>query len=93
MYNKEVAETMMWPSELQNYIRARFVVIYKSPLPRIQVPGTSEVRESSKLEELLLQLVPRESATSNRVGSYRGVFARPLTEQAFEKHVKGLEFY
>jgi len=52
-----------------------------------------QTRESSDLEELLLQQVPREPEASNQASLYRGVFVRPLKEAAFERHVKSWESY
>ncbi|KAJ4982556.1 hypothetical protein SVAN01_11952 [Stagonosporopsis vannaccii] len=88
-YSREVAETMMWLSELQNYIPARLVVVYESPLPKTQIVGSAEAKDSRKLEELLLHLVPREC----EAGLFRGVFLRPLTKDAFERHMVRLESY
>jgi hypothetical protein len=67
------------------------VIIYKSPLSRIQVLGI--LGDSRGIEEQLLRENPREPETRGQAKSERGVFVRPLEEEAFEKHVGGLEIY
>lgn len=46
-----------------------------------------------KFERLLILSVPREPEISNQASLRSGVFARPLEEAAFERHLKGLEYY
>lgn len=93
VYGREVLETMLWLRELKYYGPTRLVVIYKSPLPRTQMLGNTQIRDSSDLEELLLQEIPREPENGVQANSERGVFVRPLEEEAFKKHVEGLESY
>jgi hypothetical protein len=69
------------------------VVIYKSPLPRTQLLGNTEIRDWGDFEELLLQGISREPGIGDQVSLEGGVFVRPLEEGAFEKHVEGLESY
>jgi hypothetical protein len=87
-YGKEVRETMRLIEHLRYYWHrpARLVIVYKSPLPTIQTRGNSP----SAIEASLLQCVPIESRMSHR-GT--GIFARPLNEDAFEKHLEGLDIY
>ncbi|KAJ8113842.1 hypothetical protein OPT61_g4137 [Boeremia exigua] len=87
-YDRDIAETILWLSELGHYrhFRPRLVLVYKSPLIYSKTPGSLEVKGSGKLEEDLLRFVSKESVTSDQDGSRHGVFARPLKEQAFEKH-------
>ncbi|KAJ4982684.1 hypothetical protein SVAN01_11830 [Stagonosporopsis vannaccii] len=91
VYEQEVLETILWLGQLKYYTPTRLVVIYKSPLPNTRVTGEKQARDSNDLEDLLLQQVRRE--VSNQDSSHRGVFVRPLNEEAFEIHVKGLEEY
>jgi hypothetical protein len=93
VYGREVLETMLWLGQLKYYGPTRLVVIYKSPLPRTQMLGSTEIRDSRDIEELLLQDIPREPGIGDQASSERGVFVRPLEEEAFEKHVEGLESY
>lgn len=92
-YGREVIETIMWLLQLRYCDPTRLIVVYKSPLPRIQMLGNTQTRESNDLEELLLANIPRESENSNRASSESGVFVRPLQEEAFVKHVAGLESF
>jgi hypothetical protein len=93
VYGMDVMQTMLWLHELEYDSPTRLVVIYKSPLPRIQVPGDTQTRDSSYIEEVLLQEIPREPGIGEQASSDRGTFVRPLEEEAFEKHVEGLEWY
>lgn len=93
VYGREVLETILWLREIKYYGPTRLVVIYKSPLPRTQMLGNTEIRDSRDLEEWLLQDIPREPGIGDQTSLERGVFVRPLEEEAFEKHVEGLESY
>jgi hypothetical protein len=92
-YGSEVLKTMMWLRGLKFVSPTRLVIIYKSPLPRIQMFSDVEIRDSSDLEKMLLQEFLREIGIGNQASSEGGVFVRPLEEEAFEKHVQGLEWY
>ncbi|XPS70700.1 hypothetical protein M3J09_002904 [Ascochyta lentis] len=93
VYNNEVMETMGWLMELKHYIQARLVVIYKTPLPKLQVHGFYQRGDSSDFEKFVLQEIPREPEIVDETSLKSGVFVRPLEEEAFEKHVEGLKFY
>jgi hypothetical protein len=79
-YGIEVIQTMVWLCELSYFYPTRLVVIYKSPLPRTCVVGDRQARDSSEIEAMLLQQVPREPENSSQVCA---VFVRPLKEEAF----------
>lgn len=91
VYDREILEFVLWLGELRYYTPTRLVVIYKSPLPHTRMSDDRQTRDSNDLEELLLQRVPIEICSQD--SSHRGVFVRPLKEEFFEKHVKGLEYY
>jgi hypothetical protein len=93
VYGMEVLDTILWLQELKYDSPTRLVVIYKSPLPRTQLLGNTEIRDWGDFEELLLRMIPREPGIGDQVNSERGVFVRPLEEEAFGKHVEGLESY
>lgn len=90
-YGVEVLETIMSLVHIQYYGSARLVIIYKSPLPKLQILSEKEPHEPDHMEEDLLRIIPREPV--NQASSARGVFVRPLEEEAFDKHVEGLESY
>jgi hypothetical protein len=87
VYSMEVFETMISLCDFKFYAPTRLVVIYKSPLPRMQV-GSTPVRDSNDIEELLLRDVPREPEGGDQPNLERGIFVRPLNDEAFEKHVE-----
>ena len=72
--------------------RIRLVVIYKSPLPAMQIYDEDQ-QTMRDIELLVLRHVPREPEISNHVSLHPGVFVRPLEEAAFERHLKGLDYY
>ncbi len=92
-YGREAVETMMWLGVLKRSVPARLVVICKSPFPEIQKLRNGELIDLKILEGLSLQDFPKETGDSDQAALKRGVFVRPLEEEAFEKHVEGLEFY
>lgn len=53
----------------------------------------SQIRHSSDLEQRLLQDIPKETGFSGQACTERGVFVRPLEEEAFEKHGECSEWY
>jgi hypothetical protein len=73
----------------------RLVVIYMSPIPRLQlVHDDPRITESIEEEKELLEKFPRESVgTIGDSDDMSGVFVRSLGEKAFEKHMKNLETY
>ncbi|KAH6616796.1 hypothetical protein C7974DRAFT_442607 [Boeremia exigua] len=87
VHSREVMEAVVWLSKLTYLTPTRVVVIYQSPLPRILMPGSTQVTDSGFLEQMLQQ-VPRELEISNLSW---GVFIRPLKEADFERHVEGLD--
>lgn len=93
VYGREVHKTVIRLNRLKFCAPSRLVVIYKTPLPRTKIRSGNKICDSSDIDELLLEDVPREPEISNQASPLQGVFVRPLTEEAFEKHVKGLEYY
>jgi hypothetical protein len=93
VYGREILETMMWLHELKFDSPTRLVVIYKSPLPRTQMFSNAQIGDSSDLEKILLQEIPRDTGIGDQASLDGGVFVRPLKEEAFEKHVQGLELF
>jgi hypothetical protein len=94
VYGKEVLDVLTVLSDLIYYSPTRLVVIYKSPLPRIRLcsrASGSVMLDMSEQEKFFLQFFQKEPEKSDRISM--GVFARPLEEEAFEKHVEGLEYY
>jgi hypothetical protein len=91
VYGRETLMAMALISDLEHlyYLPTRLVVVYKSPLPELQFDGDIEKTENN-IEETFLQDVPRELGKSHMA---TGVFVRPLKEEAFEKHLEGLEIY
>lgn len=110
-YGREVLLAMLQLSDLKYHGPTRLVVIYKSPLPKLQPPDYTQVfanteicaftkifahmniRNSSDLEQLVLQKIPREPENWDQANPENGVFVRPLKEKAFKKHVESLESY
>ncbi|KAH8728013.1 hypothetical protein GQ44DRAFT_757462 [Phaeosphaeriaceae sp. PMI808] len=93
IYGIDFLQTVMWLPMLKYYGPTRLVVIYKSPLPRTQMLGITQINDSSVYEELLLQQILREPENGDQANSKRGVFLRPLEEEAFKKHMEGLGSY
>jgi hypothetical protein len=60
VYDREFLETMMVLGMLTYYSLTRLAVVYKIPLPRIQIRGEAQARDSSDLERQLLHEIPRE---------------------------------
>jgi hypothetical protein len=87
-YGSEVAFTALWLQEILYYAPVRLVVVYQSPFPMSKLYTVPT--DPGLAERMLLQGVPRELEGSNQTS---GVFVRPLEEQAFQKHVEGLEWY
>jgi hypothetical protein len=97
VYGTEVLDVIFFLREiiiLLFHDPTRLVVIYMSPLPRLQlVRGDPKITESSEEGERLLDF-PREPVWADgNNDQMEGIFIRPLEEGAFERHVKGLEFY
>jgi hypothetical protein len=88
----EVNNTMAWLAEMRDCTQIRLVVIYKSPLPAMQIYDDDQ-QTLRDIELILLRHVPREPGISNQASLHPGVFVRPLEEAAFERHLKALEYY
>jgi hypothetical protein len=91
VYGKEVLDILTVLSDLTHYSPTRLVVIYKSSLPKIQLfsrLGDTVMLDMSEQEEFYLQFFQKVLGTSDRTST--GVFARPLEEEAFGKHIEGL---
>jgi len=93
VYGREVRDTMSWFGVLKYFTPARLVVIYKSPHPKIYVCGDTQVEDSSNLEKKLVQGISEGIEYHKHTGLDRRVFGRPLEDEAFKKHVEGLESY
>jgi hypothetical protein len=94
VYGKEVLDVLTLLHDITYYSPTRLVLIYKSPLPTIQIfsrSGDRLMMDMSEYEDDLLQSFQKESVTSDRAST--GIFVKPLEEEAFEKHVEGLEYY
>jgi hypothetical protein len=94
VYGKEVLDVLTLLHDITYYSPTRLVLIYKSPLPTIQIfsrSGDRLMMDMSEYEADLLQSFQKESVTSDRAST--GIFVKPLEEEAFEKHVEGLEYY
>jgi hypothetical protein len=102
-YGREVMETIWLIGAVRHYLfcPTRLVIIYKSPLPRIQMSGNgqmlslrlltsgiSQMFSPSNIEGSLLRNGLTEISMSDKD---TGVFVRPLSEEAFEKHLEGLK--
>jgi hypothetical protein len=90
-YGLEVWKTMLWLENVHGQKWTRLVVVYKSPLPRLRIslPNYAYTSSSKCVERYLLEKVAREPED----GEQCGVFVRPLKNEAFKKHVEGLEWY
>ncbi|KAH7083072.1 hypothetical protein BKA63DRAFT_142826 [Paraphoma chrysanthemicola] len=93
VYGGEVWQTMEWLQELKYHAPTRLVVIYKSPLPHIQLRSDMPIHTLSDWEKSLRNKLPEEPGIGEQVRSERGIFVKPLKEYDFEKHVEGLEWY
>jgi hypothetical protein len=91
-YGREIVEVAVLIGDLREtcYCPTRLVVVYKSPLPEIRFEGQTETSSGKNMEELLLQLIPRELSLRYMA---TGMLVRPLEEEAFEKHLEGLKIY
>jgi hypothetical protein len=93
-YSWDVVVTLNWPQQLRDLdwiTPTRFVIIYETPLPRMNIAGN--IKNPSDLAKWSLGNIPRDTGLSDPTGSGAEVFVRSLEEEAFEKHVEGLKWY
>ena len=88
VYDIQLAHALYALPEIRYLEPHRLVIIYQSPLPRVEDPTLFDLdmllEETKPLDEIPVE--PKDPTAS-------GVFMRPLNEEAFAKHVKGLEWH
>jgi hypothetical protein len=91
-YGREIAEVTAFIVNVQEtyYCPTRLVVVYESPLPSIRFEGGTKISSGQNMEDFWLQNIPWDLGPSDIT---TGVFLRALEEEAFEKHLEGLEIY
>jgi len=96
-YSDEALYAMAWLPVLHLYLRGpmRPTIIYKSPLSQLQLQNedTEDLSDTEEDTRDSVGELPREVELGDQDGSERRVFVRPLEEEAFERHVEGLEWY
>lgn len=92
-YGREVVETLVWLSQPAYYTPTRLVVVYKTPTPDVKTNRESAPEGVASLEDLFLKDMLRENGVGDEAGTRCGILLRPLEEEAFEKHVRELEWY
>lgn len=82
LYDIKLAEAVWALPEIRCFGPQRLVVLYQSPLPKV---------ENQNKHTLDTCMHPIEAEPGDP--SVSGVFIRSLNEEAYAKHVKGLEWY
>jgi hypothetical protein len=92
VYGREIVEVTAFIADVREtyYCPTRLVVVYKSPLPSIRFEGGTKTSSGKNMEDFWLQNIPRDLGPKDMA---TGVFVRLLEEEAFEKHLEGLEVY